>query len=211
MSGGPPRRRRSEVLQAAGELFLEHGYEATSTADIANRVGILRGSVYYYLDSKEALLFELMEDAYAGFVRALDEIRASEDDALGKVRRLIRHHILYLVERRVATTLFLTEMRSLADEHRAVVARHEETYRRAVAELVQDGQREGTIRADVDAELATMLLLGAANWVHRWYGQRGRTSAEQIAGEFATIIGDGLRAGADGESPSHDRRTPRAG
>jgi TetR/AcrR family transcriptional regulator, cholesterol catabolism regulator len=190
----PPRRRRAEVLEAAGELFLENGYEATSTADIARRLGILRGSIYYYLDSKEGLLFELIEDAHEGFVRAIDAIAGSDDDALTKLRHLIEQHIVFLTESRVATTLFLTESRSLTPEHRTIVARHEETYRRSVAALIRDGQGSGVIRADVDAELATMLFLGAANWIHRWYGPEGAASVGELARQFSLIIGDGLRA-----------------
>ena len=56
------RRRRAEVLRAAAELFAEKGYEASSTTELAERLGIKGGSVYYYIDSKEELLFELVED-----------------------------------------------------------------------------------------------------------------------------------------------------
>jgi TetR/AcrR family transcriptional regulator, cholesterol catabolism regulator len=181
------------VLEAAGELFLDKGFEATSTADIAEKVGILRGSIYYYMESKEGLLFELLENAYEGFTAAMDDIRGSEGDALTKLHALIEQHVLYLAESRIATTLFLTEARSLSPEHQAIVARHEESYRRGVVELVRGGQREGTIRDDVDPDLATMLFLGAANWTHRWYGRRGRASAEKVAHTFATVICDGLR------------------
>ena len=69
----PPaqRRRRAEVLRVAAELFSENGYEATSTTDIAERLGIKGGSVYYYIDSKEALLFELVEDIYGLLLESL--------------------------------------------------------------------------------------------------------------------------------------------
>lgn len=186
------------MLEAAGELFLENGYEATSTADIARKLGILRGSVYYYMDTKEGLLFELMEDAYEGFVRAIDAVRESDDDALAKLRRLVEQHIVYLMESRIATTLFLTESRSLSPEHRKVVAQHEETYRSSVADLIREGQRTGVVRDDVDAELATMLFLGAVNWIHRWYGRKGKASVAELARQFSVVIGDGLRAGTAG-------------
>jgi AcrR family transcriptional regulator len=153
---------------------------------------MLRGSVYYYLESKEARLFELMEEVCAGFLAFLEEIRASDDDALVKLRRLVRRHISYLVENRVSTTLFLTEFRSLSEEHQSVVAGHEEGYRRAVQDLIGEGQQEGLVREDVDADVAAMALLGAANWVYRWHGRHGRASSEEIARQFERILGDGL-------------------
>ena len=64
-----PAPAPGEMLAAAAELFYEHGYAATSTADIAERMGIQRGSVYYYFDTKEGLLLELIEDVYRHALR----------------------------------------------------------------------------------------------------------------------------------------------
>ena len=61
---GPPLRRREEVLAAAARLFFEQGYAATSTTDIARELGMHRGSIYYYLSTKEDLLYELIEQRY---------------------------------------------------------------------------------------------------------------------------------------------------
>ena len=188
----PRRRRRDEVLQAAADLFFEKGYEATSTADIAERVGILRGSVYYYLDTKEALLFELLEGVFAGFLAALADIQAEERDALAKVRQVVGHHVRYLADNLVRTTLFLTESRSLSAEHRAVVLAQEEEYRSALGELIASGQREGTIRGDVSPEIVAMAIVGAANWVHRWYSTDGGATADEIARQFELVLTDGL-------------------
>jgi AcrR family transcriptional regulator len=188
----PRRRRRDEVLQAAADLFFEKGYEATSTADIAERVGILRGSVYYYLETKEALLFELLEGVFAGFLSALAEIQTEECDALEKLRRVVGQHVKYLADNLVRTTLFLTESRSLSIEHRAVVLEQEEEYRSALVDLIAGGQRERTIRGDVSPEIVAMAIVGAANWVHRWYWSGGNATADEIARQFEIILTEGL-------------------
>lgn len=203
----PPRRRRAEVLEAAGELFLEKGYEATSTTDIASRLGMLRGSIYYYMETKEGLLFELLETASEGFMRAVESVRASDADALSKIAQLVEQHVLYVAGNRVATTLFLTEARSLSPEHQAIVAEREQAYRAAVTDLVRAGQAEGTIRDDVSPDLATMLFLGAANWTHRWLGRHVPAPPEEIAAQFAAVIVDGLRPAGRGRGPV--RRAPR--
>ena len=86
-------RRRAEVLAVAAELFSENGYEATSTTEIAERLGIKGGSVYYYIDSKEALLFELVEDIYGLLLESLEEVLASDADPVSKLNRLIDLHV----------------------------------------------------------------------------------------------------------------------
>src|SRR5947207_409360 len=73
----PPRRRQQEILEAAARVFHEKGYESTSIQDIADEVGILKGSLYYYIRSKEDLLYEIIRDihddaiAYVGHIDSL--------------------------------------------------------------------------------------------------------------------------------------------
>src|SRR5438093_6121381 len=94
----PPRRRQNEVLQAAARVFHEKGYESTSIQDIAEAVGILKGSLYYYIRSKEDLLYEILqavhEDALAN-IRRVDEL---EGDALQKLRAFVTAHFTFNAE-----------------------------------------------------------------------------------------------------------------
>lgn len=188
------RRRRAEVLRVAAELFAEQGYEATSTTEIAERLGIKGGSVYYYIDSKEALLFELVEDVYGLLLESLGEVLASDDDPLAKLRRLIELHVAGMASHRHRGALILNETRSLSPEHQAVAAAHASAYEDGLAEVIADGQRRGQIDPDVDPKLVTKALLGAGNWVNRWYRDGGTWSPEDVSRDFARIFLSGLEA-----------------
>src|SRR3954471_18714428 len=87
-----PRRRQQEILEAAARVFHEKGYESTSIQDIADAVGILKGSLYYYIDSKEDLLYEILEGIHA---EALESVRkaTAEGDPLQRIRAFVAAHI----------------------------------------------------------------------------------------------------------------------
>src|ERR1700742_4125495 len=92
------RRRAAEVEEAATDLFHRQGYEATSVEDIAGALGILKGSLYYYISSKEDLLFEIVSEVHADVQRILDEQVGIDDVApLERIARYVREQALYNV------------------------------------------------------------------------------------------------------------------
>jgi hypothetical protein len=115
-------RRREEVLRAAARLFFDRGYAATSTADIARALGLQRGSVYYYLSTKEDLLYELVRDRYASGTALLERLRNDPRDAPTKLRRLIEEHVAEIAENLVPSALALNESRSLSADRRRTIA-----------------------------------------------------------------------------------------
>jgi len=187
-----PRRRREEVLRAAAELFHEKGYAATSTADLAARLGMLRGSVYYYFDTKEGLLFELIHDVYARVLASLEEVVGGGGDAVARLRRFVENSVVQFATDRVAGALVLNESHSLSAEHRALVRRDAETYERVLLDLLREGQREGLVRPDVDVRIVAMAVLGAGNWLHRWYREGDDVTPHELGRQFADTFLDGL-------------------
>ena len=176
------------MLRVAAELFAEKGFAGTSTTDIADALGIKGGSIYYYIDSKEALLFELMEDVYRLLLEALAGILESDAGPLEKLQRLIDLHVVGMAEHRYRGALILNETRSLTPEHREVVARHAATFEDGLAGVIADGQERGLIDADLDPKVVTKALLGAGNWVNRWYREGGAWSPGDLSSQYARIF-----------------------
>jgi TetR/AcrR family transcriptional regulator, cholesterol catabolism regulator len=180
------------VLRVAAELFAENGYETTSTTDLAERLGIKGGSVYYYIDSKEELLFELVEDIYGLLLESLREVLESDADPLAKLRQLIELHVSGMARHRHRGALILNETRSLSPEHRAITEAHAAAYEAGLASVISAGQEEGQIDPDLDPKLVTKALLGAGNWVNRWYREGGAWSPEDVSSDFARVFLVGL-------------------
>ena len=179
----------------AAELFHEKGYAATSTTDIAARMGIQRGSVYYYFDTKEGLLFELIRDVYRRARVSLERIQAADADPLQKLRELIIDHVVSFTTHLVPGAIVLNESGSLSPEYRAILREDSDAYEQGMLGLIREGQRAGIIRTDVDARLACMAILGAGNWVHRWYRPTDEATPEEIGRQFAEVLLSGLTAG----------------
>jgi AcrR family transcriptional regulator len=189
---GPPLRRRDEVLATAARLFFEQGYAATSTTDIARELGMHRGSIYYYLSTKEDLLYELIQQRFTSGTELLGRLARREGDALARLRWLLEEHIKTVAENRIPSALALNEARSLSPARRASIVADNDAYEHAVTALIAEGRDEGVVRDDVDPKLAAMALLGAANWLHRWYdASRGATPAE-VGRQFAAVFTRGL-------------------
>lgn len=197
MSGAARRRtgsgstRREEVLEAAAAVFLERGFEAATTRDIGERAGVLSGSLYHHFETKEEMLFELVRDVYDGVLAAVEAL-PPEGRAAHRLRLVLENHVRHLIANLARTTLFLHEVRSLTEEHRRAVEAAEERYVGVVTGLLEEGRADGSLRSDLDPLLARMALLGAANWVYRWYRPGGARSPEAIATEIARILLDGV-------------------
>lgn len=190
---GQPSTRRAEILRAAAEVFVERGFDATTTRDIGERAGLLSGSLYHHFDTKEQMLHELVADVYAPTAGHVAEAREEGRDGAERLGRLVRRHVVHLLGSRHQAFLFLHESRSLAPDHRDGIEAEERRYVAAIDDLVAEGRADGSLRTDVDPVLARLTVLGAANWVYRWFHEDGEWDVDEVATTIATITIDGLR------------------
>lgn len=194
-SGSPSEafgRRRKEILTAAARIFHEKGYQATSIQDIAEAVGILKGSLYYYISSKEDLLFEVITEVHEQALRNLEQVERLEGDALAKLRLLIEAHVLNNVENLSETAVFYHDFRSLGEERRRKVIEERDVYEGFLRGLLRDGQRRGIIRDDLDPKMLAIGILGMINWLYHWYQPDGGYEPRDIARSYADLVLEGL-------------------
>ncbi len=193
-SSAPIRNRQQEIFDAAARIFHERGYEATSIQDVAEAVGILKGSLYYYIDSKEDLLFGVIEDAHQGSLGNLKRWQEMEGDALTKLRAFISGHVLHNIENRIKIGVFFQDFRSLSPERREVIVRERDQYDHFLRELIVQGQEEGVVAPEVDPKLTAFAILGMMNWTHQWYQPGGPAQPMEIANAFADLVLGGIAA-----------------
>jgi len=182
--------RRREVTREAVRLFAQKGYHGTSIGDIAEALGVQKGTLYSHIDSKEELLDETLSEGAAAFHAALDEI---PDDAapVEKVRLALRGHLRVVGEQLDVATVFVQEWRYLEGERRETFVAERRRYEERIRELLREGRDLGELRSDLDVGSAALLLLSAANWAYTWL-QPGRDT-DELADRFFALLVDGMR------------------
>jgi AcrR family transcriptional regulator len=158
-------QRRRQVLDASVQYFFEKGYEGASLLDIAEEVGLLKGSLYYYAKSKEDLLFAIVEEVYAESVEAAAELRASTAAPIDKLERSLTRAVLYLLEHRREVVIYFHDAKSLSEERLALLQPNRTAWARALNHVLREGQRSGDFRDDLDTRLASTALIGSINWL----------------------------------------------
>lgn len=194
-----PRRRRGRpgndletVLQVAVELFNERGYDGAGMEELSKRLGVAKSAIYHHVSGKEELLRMALDRALNGWSAAAEQARELDAPAIVRLESLVRGTVAVLKEQLPYVTLLL-RVRGNSEVERAALARRK-SFDRLVATLVEEAQRDGDIRADVDAKVTARLLFGMINSIVEWYRPgspaNARASLEDVV--CATAF-DGLR------------------
>jgi AcrR family transcriptional regulator len=180
------------MVRAAARLFSERGYHGTSMQDLAGVLGVLRGSLYAHIGSKEELLHDVVERGAQRFLERGADAVALDAPAPERLRAFLVGHIETAIEQLEAGTVFLNEWRYLSDERRADITRKRHRYEDMVRTILSEGIRRGQFRADIDVPLAARLVLSAGNWIYAWYREGGEMSPRDVGTGFADMLVRGL-------------------
>jgi TetR/AcrR family transcriptional regulator, cholesterol catabolism regulator len=187
-----PATRLEEVLQSAANIFFAKGYHASSIEDVARDVGMLKGSLYYYIKSKDDLLFRLLlagiEDSDAFIARQIDP----ESDPVEQLERAIRAQIDYIIQNRVQFGLFLHEFDSLSGKRQHKLISVMSRYNSRFVELVRRAQEQGKL-INGEPWIIVNGILGMCNWLYRWYDPDQVSDSEQIKNVFVRLVFEGIR------------------
>ena len=184
-------RRSVEIIEAAAQVFAEHGYHGATTQDIADILRIRQASLYYYVPSKEAALELVCIQGVAGFFETAQAIASGPGKARERLAGLIRAHMVPILDRGNFVRVFLTQRQFLPNRSRRRVGKWSRGLEKIFETVIRDGMRKGEFRGDLDPRLTTLAILGLANGVSGWYGKED-ASMERIGNEFVSLVLDGL-------------------
>jgi AcrR family transcriptional regulator len=188
------QRRYGEIIDAAAAVFAEKGYHGSSTKDIADRLGIRQGSLYYYFESKESALEEVCQIGVGGFVQRLEAILASDRPPLEMLRAAVRNHLEPLEDRPNYVRVFQRERHELPPSRRRKISATAGRYEKLLQTMFERGVEAGAFRADLDCRLATLGLLGMCNAVGDWLDSEPHLSTEKIAENFVSLLAAGVQS-----------------
>ncbi len=183
--------RRDQILNAATRIFSEKTYHGTTLQDIADAVGMLKGSLYYYIDSKERLLTDIIIEAAKTLNEDLVRVENADIGPVERLRQIIREHVKFNAIYREAGTLFLTEKNVISSLEMSELVEIFNRRDKLLAFALNQAIVAGLYR-QVDIRITSLAIIGLCNSVLFWVRPAGRFSYEEIADAFFDLIHDGL-------------------
>jgi AcrR family transcriptional regulator len=188
---------RQEILRTAARLFQQRGYDATSMNDVAAALKLSKGGLYHHFQSKDEILFEIMNHAMEiTQERVLDPVRSisSPEDRL---RALIRLHIeVVLSPRDREITVMLHENHPLPPALRKRINTRKKEYihfvESLIAEVQKEAQRTRAVKGLVSPRAAAFALLGMINWIYQWYKPEGDLQTHNLVPQFTDLVFGGI-------------------
>lgn len=199
--GGSPFNRgiqheakQSAILSRAAKLFNTKGARATTLSDVANKLGLTKTSLYYYVKTKEDLIFQCYDASMKHALRSLDEIEQETDDPLERTLRFMQSRIDSILQALQGNADYYAaplELASLKPQHRdALTAEYLEMFKRVRA-YIREGIEAGSIRP-CHSTTTTRALIGALDWSFYWLYEIPREEAEKASAAVADICANGL-------------------
>ncbi len=187
--------RWNEILAAAGEEFYEKGYHAARIEDIASRVGILKGSLYYYIESKEDLLFAIADSAHASGVASIAEgPELAGADGRTRLGAFILRWMEVLDANPQYASVAERDVAKLQGERYAQVMAKRNRMHGFVRSLIEQGIAEGAFDPATDPGVATNAMFEMINGTRHWIRPGGRMPVTDIAQWYRTFVLQGLAA-----------------
>jgi TetR/AcrR family transcriptional regulator, cholesterol catabolism regulator len=201
-----PVERWQQIIAAATAEFLAKGYVGASMRDVSARVGLLKGSLYHYIDSKEDLLFHVLRDLHEGAAGVVERCRTGPGQPLDRLRELIEYLGPYSAEHAAQGMIFMRDFAFLPAPRRRQIIRQRDLYSSVMRELISAAQARGDVPRSIDPALAAATIMGSIAWVANWYRPGGRLSAADIGRQQAALLIAALRHGTP--PPLHDAGVP---
>jgi len=163
ISGDKLNRAAQNILEVAGQLFAQGGYDGVSINEIASEAGVSKANIFHHFRSKEGLYLAALNKACSHSARVLeDKPIDSADDPSDRVRNFLSSHLEVLLERPLASRLIQRELLDGAEGNGKQLAEKvfADTFEK-ITEMVRDAQAQGAIKSTVDASLLAFLMVGA--------------------------------------------------
>jgi AcrR family transcriptional regulator len=190
-------QKRKRIRKVATKLFVEKGFENTTTRDIAKAADINKAALYYYFDSKEELLYQILDDTVRIGLDRIREIERSKISLKKKLTAVTDMYTLYYAYDTDMMKLLVHDQKSLRPEHKKKLVRLQKDYVKVFVKILEDLKKNGEI-LDIDTTVCAFAFFGMVHWAYRWYSPGGRIKPDQLSEMFNQIFTKGIFSRNDG-------------
>jgi len=184
--------QEQRMINAAAQMFYEKGYDATSIQDVADKLGLLKGSLYHYIKSKDDLLWAIILRQHQSALALAERCRTLSGTPRERLTAFIEGYVGSLDKEHVFVSVYLHDINRLSADRRRTVTHEREAYTGFVVDVLSEGRETGEFRADLDPVLSANAILGMLNSTYRWYRPGTKFSSKAIIAECLAIILHGV-------------------
>ena len=182
--------RRIEILKSAAAAFRRRGYHGASVDEIASALEMTKGNLYYYFRNKEEILFACHDYSLDVLLALMTEVEADSSRPDEKLRRLILAFIHMMLDELQGTALTL-DLQALSPPLLKRIIAKRDRFDRGMRDIVQQGMDQGLFRPG-DPKMIGFAMMGAVNWITKWFDPAGPMTSEEIGQRFADYLVGGL-------------------
>ncbi|MCH7760456.1 TetR family transcriptional regulator [candidate division TA06 bacterium] len=183
-------QKKVEILKSAASAFRKKGFHGTSMDEISDRLLMTKGSLYYYFKNKEDLLYACHDYSLNRLLQTIGEIEKDGTSLEERLHRLIVNHVRHLIDELHASAMTI-ELNGLSPDLRTKLINKRDRYEREFRKIIQEGMEKGIFEKG-DPKLVTFAIMGALNWIARWYSPEGVAKSERIGEVFSDFFIRGL-------------------
>lgn len=183
--------RKQAIIEASIRLFNKHGFHATSISHISKDLGLSNAAVYYYFKDKYDLLYNCYLFAVYNGLGVARKVQQTDGTGLEKLEKYIREQFEALVGSEGTAWIF-SDLAALKPEQREEIVGLSREVDSLVLGFIEQGRKDGSISVS-DSRITEFFILGALNWVPRWYRPNLKLGAHELAEIFLELMFEGLR------------------
>lgn len=179
--------RKLNIVRAAAKLFSEKGYHDATLEEIARELKYTKGSIYYYINSKQDLLFQCHDMAMNLLLENIKRIKESGLPPEPMLKEVIKGHIETLMSEFNLVTVTLSSDYELEENYSEIIISKRDQYDNSIAEIIREGIKRDIFR-EVPVKVVINLIMGAANWIGRWFSEEGPMTMQEIGQFYADYL-----------------------
>ena len=184
--------RTAEAIRQAGvKLIYRHGYEAMSLRQLAAEVGLQSGSLYKYFDNKQSLLFDIVREHMQDLLSKAEDVLKGVDDPMERLKAFCAFHLRYHMTRMAHVFIANMEIRSLDDDHRALVVNLRRRYEDLLEDTLREGAQAGVFQIK-EPKVVTYAIISMLTGICMWYRPGGRLTQDELVEIYTGLAVNGV-------------------
>jgi len=185
--------RRDRLLSTCAELIARKGFASTTVRDIGEAAGLLSGSLYYYFDSKESMLEQIIVKLQAYLWQRYDEVASSDLSPRAKLEGVLRVSLDAIDQYNDEVRVYQNESKLLEENERFQErAARSKDFERMVTGILRDGIATGEFRADLRIEVAFRFIRDSVWTIVHWYRPGGELGIDEVAKDYLSMLFGGI-------------------